>query len=84
MDRVAGGLDTVAGTLREKSESMGGGQVASIATTAADKLESGAEMLRSQNTDQLVTELEALVRRKPVESMLVAAGIGFVLSKALR
>jgi ElaB/YqjD/DUF883 family membrane-anchored ribosome-binding protein len=31
-----------------------------------------------------VTDLEALVRRKPVESVLVAAGIGFVLSKIVR
>lgn len=84
MEKAAGGLETLAGTLREKSGSMGGGQVQSIATTAADKLESGAEMLRQKDTDQLVSELEALVRRKPVESLLVAAGVGFLFSKALR
>lgn len=84
MEKAAGGLETLAGTLREKSESMGGGQVQSIATTAANKLESGAEMLRQKDTDQLVSELEALVRRKPVESLLVAAGVGFLFSKALR
>jgi ElaB/YqjD/DUF883 family membrane-anchored ribosome-binding protein len=84
LEKAAGGLDTLAGTIRDKSQSLGGGQMESIATTTADKLASGAEMLRGQNTDQLVSELEALVRRKPVESLLVAAGVGFVLSKALR
>jgi len=84
IEKAAGGLDTLAGTIRDKSQSLGNEQIGSIATAAADRLESGAEMLRGQNTDQLMSELEALVRRKPVESMLVAAGIGFVLSKALR
>jgi len=84
IERAAGGLDTLATTIRDKSQSLGNEQIGSIATAAADRLESGAEKLRGQNTDQLVSELESLVRRKPVESMLVAAGIGFVLSKALR
>lgn len=82
MEKASAGLDALAGTIRDKSQSLGGAE--SVATMAADKLESGAELIRGQNTDQLVSELEALVRRKPVESMLVAAGVGFILSKALR
>lgn len=82
IEKASGGLDTLAGTIRDKSQSLGGAQ--SMANTAADKLESGAQMLRGQNTEQLVSDLESLVRRKPVESMLVAAGVGFILSKALR
>jgi hypothetical protein len=31
-----------------------------------------------------MTELEGLVRRKPVESLVAAAAIGFVLSKVVR
>lgn len=84
MDKAASGLDTVASTLRDRGESMGGGSMASIATTAADKMEAGAQMLREKDTDQIVSDLEALVRRKPVESLLVAAGVGFVLSKIVR
>lgn len=82
IERASTGLDSLADTIRGKSESLGGAQ--SAATAAAAKLESGAEMLRGQSSDQLVSELEALVRRKPVESMLVAAGVGFLLSKAMR
>lgn len=84
MEKAVSGMDSLAGTLRERGESMGNSQVSSIATTAADKIEAGAEMLRGKDTDQIVTDLEALVRRKPVESVLVAAGIGFVLSKIVR
>ena len=84
MDKAASGLDTAAGTLRDRGESMGGGSMASLATTAADKMEAGAQLLREKDTEQIVSDLEALVRRKPVESLLVAAGIGFVLSKIVR
>jgi hypothetical protein len=84
MEKAASGMDTLAGAIRDKSQSMGGGQMQSMATMAADKIESGADMLRQKDTDQLVSELEALVRRKPVESLLVAAGIGYLFAKAMR
>lgn len=84
MDKAATGLDRAAETLRERGESMGEGTAANAATMAADRLEQGAQFLRENDTDQLIAELEALVRRKPVESLLVAAGVGFLLSKALR
>jgi predicted nucleotidyltransferase len=44
-------------------------------------LESTGSYLREKDTDQLMSDIEALIRRKPVESLLVAAGAGFVLSK---
>jgi len=84
MEKAASGMDTLAGAIRDKSQSMGGGQMQSVATMAADKIESGADMLRQKDTDQLVSELETLVRRKPVESLLVAAGIGYLFAKAMR
>jgi hypothetical protein len=83
MEKAAGGLDSLASTLRDKGESMGQGQMGNMATMAATKLESGAEMLRSKDTDQLVTELETLIRKRPVESLLVAVGAGYLLSRAL-
>jgi len=84
IDKAATGLDALASTIRDKSESMGGGSGPAIATTAADKLQSGAQMLREKDTDQILSDLEELVRSKPVESVLVAAGVGFVLAKILR
>lgn len=83
-EKAAGGLDVVAGTLREKAGAIGGGQLQGPATAVADAVSSGAEMLRSKDSEQLITELEDLIRRKPVESLVAAAAVGFVLSKALR
>ena len=61
-----------------------GGTVASAATATADKLGGASQYLRDKDSAQLLDDLEALVRSKPVESLLVAAGVGFVLSKILR
>jgi ElaB/YqjD/DUF883 family membrane-anchored ribosome-binding protein len=84
MEKAASGLETAAETLRERGEAMGGGQMASVATLTADKLTTGAEMLRGTSSEAMMVELENMVRRKPVESLAVAAAVGFVLSKAIR
>lgn len=82
-DKAASGLDSLASTLRDKSQTMGDGQMGNMATMAADRLEQGAEMLRSKDTDQLVMELEDVIRQHPLESLLIAAGAGYLLSRAL-
>ena len=86
IDKAATGLDRAADMLREKTQGMGeqGGGVQAVATQAADRLDSAAQYLQGRDTDQLIADLEALVRRRPTESLLVAFGVGFLLSKALR
>lgn len=87
IDKAAGGLDKLADTIRGRAESTGeggGSPMLSRATMVADKLDAAAQYLRGKDTDQLVTDLEALVRRKPTQSLLVAAGVGFLLSKTRR
>ncbi len=87
IDKAAGGLDKLADTIRGRAESSGesgASPLLSRATMVADKLDVTAQYLRGKDTDQLITDLEALVRRKPTQSMLVAAGVGFLLSKTLR
>jgi len=81
MDMAASGLDQAADTIRQQGQQMGGGTVSNAVNTAANTLDSASQYLREKDTDQLLNDLESLVRRKPVESVLVAAGVGFVLSK---
>jgi ElaB/YqjD/DUF883 family membrane-anchored ribosome-binding protein len=83
MEKAASGLGQAAEKLREQGQQRGG-TMASTATMTADKLDSASQYLRDKDTDQLMSDLESLVRRKPVESLLAAAGIGFVLSKIFR
>ena len=66
--------------LRQQGEGREGA-IGTAAATTADTLESASAYLHEKDTDQLMADLEALVRKRPVESVLVAAGVGFVLSK---
>jgi ElaB/YqjD/DUF883 family membrane-anchored ribosome-binding protein len=79
---AATGLGQAASMLRQQGESREG-TLGTAATKTADTLEQASSYLEEKDTDQLVSDLEALVRRKPVESVLVAAGLGYLLSKAL-
>jgi ElaB/YqjD/DUF883 family membrane-anchored ribosome-binding protein len=83
MDQAASGLNQASDMLRSKGGEQGG-SVGSAAAATADKMDTASGYLREKDTDQIVTDLEALVRRKPTESLLVAAGIGFVLSKVFK
>ncbi len=87
IDKAAGGLDKLADTIRSRAEGAGesgGSPMVSRATMVADRLDATAQYLRGKDTDQLVTDLETLVRRKPTQSLLVAAGVGFLLSRTRR
>jgi hypothetical protein len=89
LEKAAGGIDKLVGAIRDRSEEMEGstgatGTVGSMAATAADKLEGASQYLHQTDTDRLIADLESLIRRKPAQSLLVAAGLGFVFAKALR
>jgi ElaB/YqjD/DUF883 family membrane-anchored ribosome-binding protein len=88
MDQAASGVDKLADTIRDKAESSGDGgamgAVSGQATMVADKLDQASGYLREKDSDELINDLESLVRRKPMESVAVAVGVGFLLSKAFR
>jgi len=83
MDKAAASLGQAADKLRAQGQERGG-TVATAATRTADTLDSASQYLRDKDTDKVLADLESLVRRKPVESLLAAAGIGYVLSKLVR
>lgn len=83
VDRASEGLSTAADKLREQGQGQGG-QAGHMAETAAEKLDSASGYLREHDTNQMVDDLEALVRRRPIESVLAAAGIGLLLSRIIR
>jgi ElaB/YqjD/DUF883 family membrane-anchored ribosome-binding protein len=83
MHRAAEGLDQAAGMIRERGGQQGG-TMGSMATTAADGLDKASTYLRDKDTDQLMGDLEAYIRQNPTQSLLIAAGVGFVLSKVFK
>ncbi|HYI25803.1 MAG TPA: hypothetical protein VD767_10365 [Thermomicrobiales bacterium] len=83
MDAAASGLGQAASMLRQQGEQREG-TVGDAATRTADTLESASSYLQNKDTSQILDDIEAFVRQRPVESVLIAAGIGFILSKIVK
>jgi hypothetical protein len=83
MQKSAEGLKKAADMARSATEDRSG-PVGTVGSQAAEVLDKGANLLEKGDTEQIIQDLEALVRRRPVESLLVAAGAGFIVSKAMR
>jgi len=83
MHKAAEGMDQAAEMLRQRGNEQGG-TMGSVATSAADTLDSASQYLRDKDTDQLLDDLEAYIRKNPTQSLLIAAGVGFVLSKVFK
>jgi ElaB/YqjD/DUF883 family membrane-anchored ribosome-binding protein len=83
MDAAASGLGQAASMLRQQGEQREDA-MGTAATRTADTLESASTYLQNKDTSQVLDDIEAFVRERPVESVLIAAGIGFVLSKIIK
>jgi ElaB/YqjD/DUF883 family membrane-anchored ribosome-binding protein len=75
-------LNRAADKLRDLSSPEGEqGMAGTAATKAADTLESASSYLRQSDASAWMDDLESIVREHPVQSLLVAAGAGFLLSR---
>ena len=82
-DAAAGGLDKAATALHEKAESLPGREkVTSLAHATADKLSSTADYVREHNVNQMMADVETLVRNNPGRSLLAASVVGFLVGRA--
>ncbi|MGH7966396.1 MAG: hypothetical protein ACRERD_31985 [Candidatus Binatia bacterium] len=76
---VAGQMGSLAGMIRENAPREG--SVGSAATAVADSLESAGSYLQDKGFENMVTDLTGLVRRYPMQSLLVGVGIGYLLAR---
>jgi len=60
------------------------GKVGDLATSAASALERSGSYLKEADLSDVRGDLESLIRRHPVESLLVGVGVGFLVARALR
>jgi len=79
---VGGGLESLAGTIREKAPHEG--MLGSAAATVADSLEKGGRYLREEGLGGMADDVTDTIRRNPLPSVLVAVAIGFLLARATR
>src|SRR5262245_57978426 len=77
---VGSGMSSLAGTIREKGPH--GGFLGTAASKVASGLETGGEYLREQGLSGMFEDVTALVRRYPIQSLLIGFGVGFLLARA--
>jgi ElaB/YqjD/DUF883 family membrane-anchored ribosome-binding protein len=88
-NRVAGQLERISDRLEERGRGMeqaGGVQqrAGHVAVRAGEALDSGAEYLRSHDPDEMRDDLERSIRERPLLSVGIAVGAGFLLARLLR
>jgi ElaB/YqjD/DUF883 family membrane-anchored ribosome-binding protein len=75
-------MTDVAQTIRDKAPVSG--PVADAADTAADTLQRAGTYLRDQDLADMRSDLEGLIRRHPIESLLIGLGVGYLLARSMR
>jgi ElaB/YqjD/DUF883 family membrane-anchored ribosome-binding protein len=85
LDKAADAAHGLAQTLRERADSIPGGQqTTDLAYQAASGLERGADYLRQADVDDMRGDLEGLIRRYPTQSIAVGLAVGFLIARAFR
>ena len=82
MKSAASALDSTASALRRAPNT--GGKLGSIAHSTAGKLESGAQYMRTHDTQDVLRGMESYTRRQPGVALGVAAAVGFLIGMSLQ
>jgi len=75
-------MSDVAQTIRERAPS--GGTLGNVADTAATTLDRAGTYLQQQDLTDMRADLEDIIRRHPIESLLVGLGVGYLLARSMR
>ena len=81
-ESVGSGMESLAGTIREKAPREG--MLGSAASTVADTLEQGGRYIKEEGISGMADDLTNTIRRNPLPAVLIALGIGFLLARATR
>jgi hypothetical protein len=88
MHRAADPLESAADRLEDLADRKGTHgahrELGTVAHTAADGLEAAASYLRGNDLRGLLDDIERMVDERPVQSLLVAIGAGWLVGKILR
>jgi ElaB/YqjD/DUF883 family membrane-anchored ribosome-binding protein len=82
VDSVGGGMKSLAGSIRDKAPENG--VLGNAASGVAGTLESGGAYLQEQNLRGMAEDATSLIRRYPLQAILVGVGVGFLVARALR
>ena len=88
-NRLADQIQRVGDRLQERARTMeetGGvqGRAGHVALRAGETIDRGADYIRSHEVDEMRDDLENAIRHRPLLSIGIAAGAGFLLARLLR
>lgn len=75
-------IENLGHTLRDRASEEG--RVGKVLSRTAQALEHGGQYLQESTPTDVRMDLEDVMRRRPITTLLVGAGIGFLIARALR
>ncbi|HLN32497.1 MAG TPA: hypothetical protein VK395_32515 [Gemmataceae bacterium] len=82
VDTVGGEMKSLASSIREKAPV--GGMFGNAASGVANTLESGGAYLQERNLHGLGGDATNLIRRYPLQALLLGLGVGFLVGRIVR
>ncbi|MBV9123113.1 MAG: hypothetical protein JO112_07140 [Planctomycetes bacterium] len=79
LSNVGSKISSLAGSLRETAPHEGA--LGTAASRVADRLEAGGQYLQEHGIEDMTQDLMSLVRRYPMQSILVGFGVGFLVGQ---
>jgi hypothetical protein len=84
LDRLAERIDEVAERIERIAEGRLNGAAGEAARATVERLEGTADFLRTSDLNSLRSDLERQVRARPLQSVVLAVGAGWLLGKIMR
>ncbi len=79
---AASGLESAASALREKADTLPGGEkVTNVAHATADAVGVAADYVRENDLKAMMADVQKLVKNNPGPALLTAAALGFLLAR---
>ena len=79
---AASGLESAASALREKADTLPGGEkVANAAHATADAVGVAADYVRENDLKAMMADVQQLVKNNPGVALLTAAALGFLIAR---
>jgi hypothetical protein len=83
-DALSRGMESAASTIRDKAESLPGGEkIAGAASRTADTMESAADYVRDSDLEDMFADVKRILKEHPGAALVAVAAAGFLLARAL-
>lgn len=73
-------MSSLAGSLRQSAPQEG--TIGSAAHKVADGLETAGSYLQDKSLENMASDVTSLIRRYPIQSLLIGVGVGYLLSRS--